>query len=146
MCINWNAPLANHIQLYRQPLNKTWVLAGGCKQSLPSHPQGQSKAWYQECGCHSYKTKRILHTLLLLLIILKFYVHACVNNGSGCLDGMTRLVMHMTFVTKWEVWCSGGRTRLVKCMTFILDLNLVDCYSTWLLVHQCSEPGSSCWN
>ena len=35
--------------LYRQPLNKAWVQAGGCKQSLPRYSQGQSRTCYQEC-------------------------------------------------------------------------------------------------
>ena len=42
LCINWNEPL------YWQTLNKAWVGAGGCKQTLPRYPQGQSRICYQE--------------------------------------------------------------------------------------------------
>ena len=40
--------MASH---HRKPLNEAW--AGECKQSLPRHPQDQSKSCHQECGCHS---------------------------------------------------------------------------------------------
>jgi len=40
--------------LYELPsaLNDAWVWAGGCKQSLPRYPKGQSTTCYQECDCH----------------------------------------------------------------------------------------------
>jgi len=37
-CINWSEPL------YRQPLNTSWVRAGGCKQSLPRYPPNWSRS------------------------------------------------------------------------------------------------------
>ena len=43
--------------LYRQPLDETCVRAGGCKQSLPGYPQGQSRTCYQECSCHLKECK-----------------------------------------------------------------------------------------
>jgi len=48
LCINWNE------LLYWQTLKKAWVQAGGCKQSLLRYPQGQSRTYYHECGCHLY--------------------------------------------------------------------------------------------
>ena len=38
LCINWNEPL------YRQPLNTSWVRAGGCKQSLSRYPPSWSRS------------------------------------------------------------------------------------------------------
>ena len=29
-----------------------WLRVGGCKQSLPRYPWGQSRTGYQKCGCH----------------------------------------------------------------------------------------------
>jgi len=34
-----------------------WARAGGCKQSLPRYPKGQSRTRYQECGCHLEERK-----------------------------------------------------------------------------------------
>ena len=54
MWVNWNETQASRAQLYEQPsaLTDAWAWAGGCKQSLPRYPKGQSIACYQECGCH----------------------------------------------------------------------------------------------
>ena len=61
LCINWNE------SLYRQPLNKDWVWGGGCKQSLPRYPQGQSRTLLPEvllvATCVSNKWKNNLHPL-----------------------------------------------------------------------------------
>ena len=46
-------------------LNDAWVRAGGCKQSLQRYLEGQSRTYYQECGCH-LKYKNIIILILLL--------------------------------------------------------------------------------
>jgi len=51
--------------LHRQPLNEAWARAGGCKQSLPRYPKGQSRTCYQECGCHSWYSKPIRLSILI---------------------------------------------------------------------------------
>jgi len=64
LCINWNVPQAAAYTLYRQPLNKAWVWATGCKQSLPGYPQGQSRTCYQECGCHLFYNRIWTHSIM----------------------------------------------------------------------------------
>jgi len=61
MCMSHKLPPT----LHRQPLNEAWVRAGGCKQSLPRYPQGQSRTCYQECGCHSVYMQNICSICLL---------------------------------------------------------------------------------
>ena len=41
---------------------EAWVHAGGCKQSSPRYPKGQSKTCYQECGCH-LRLQKIKHNV-----------------------------------------------------------------------------------
>ena len=56
MIVTWHPLIGTSRKLtvfYWEPSKKTWVRAGGCKQSPSSHSQGQSKACCQECGCHS---------------------------------------------------------------------------------------------
>ena len=54
--INWNEPQAT-TYIIQAASNTAWVQAGGCKHSLPRYPQGQSRTYYQEYGCHLKKNK-----------------------------------------------------------------------------------------
>jgi len=71
--VHWSELQASCVELYGQPLKETWVWAGGHKQSLTNHSQGQSKTWYQECAWLPLERIRKKHTLPRFIEFLVWY-------------------------------------------------------------------------
>ena len=134
MCINRNKSYASCLQLYGKPWNKAWVRADGCKPSLPKHPQGQSKTWYQECGCqHTWHRttamKELVHCastwhqktctsscIVYQYTIIKYYWTALsplLVSRVRFLEGLTHLAV---FLSCWFILFAGLSTVDQHCI------------------------------